>query len=95
MRAAYRFVQGLRNAGQLEAVERLKVELFGSLGATGKGHGTDKAVLLGLMGEQLETVDTERVVVRVQGVNERRQLVLPDGRALPFQPTADLVYHHR
>ena len=95
MRAAYRFVQGLRNAGQLEAVGRLKVELFGSLGATGKGHGTDKAVLLGLMGEQPETVDTGCVSMRVQGVHEHRQLVLPDGRALPFRPTEDLVFHRR
>ena len=95
MRAAYRFVEGLRNAGQLGVAERLKVELFGSLGATGRGHGTDKAVLLGLMGEQPETVDTDRVPARVQQVHDDRQVVLPDGRTLPFEPTEDLVFHRR
>ncbi len=52
MRAAARFAEGLRREGLLEATASVKVELYGSLGATGKGHGSDKAVLLGLEGEQ-------------------------------------------
>ena len=50
MRAAARFVDGLRREGLLAATTSLKVELYGSLGATGKGHGSDNAVLLGLEG---------------------------------------------
>ncbi len=50
MRAAARFAEGLRREGLLEATASVKVELYGSLGATGKGHGSDKAVLLGLEG---------------------------------------------
>ena len=95
MRAAYRFVQHLQNAGQLEAVERLRVELFGSLGATGKGHGTDNAVLLGLIGEQPESVDTARVQGQVQTIREHRQLRLGDARVVAFDANEDLVFHRR
>ena len=50
MRAALRFAEGLRDDQLLDATERVRVELYGSLGATGKGHGSDKAVILGLEG---------------------------------------------
>ena len=50
MRAAHRFVAGLRRDGLLERTDEVTVDLYGSLGATGKGHGTDTAVLLGLAG---------------------------------------------
>jgi len=50
-RAALRFIDGLRNRGQLADVESLQVLLYGSLAKTGKGHGTDVAVMLGLCGE--------------------------------------------
>ena len=59
MRAAKRFTDGLVRDGQLNAVARVRAELFGSLGATGFGHGSDKAVILGLQGEDPETVDTD------------------------------------
>ena len=51
MRAARTFAQGLLERGELDRVARVRVELFGSLGATGRGHGTDRAVILGLLGE--------------------------------------------
>ena len=57
MRAARQFVAGLQSDGRLADVHGVKAELFGSLGATGKGHGSDKAVLLGLLGETPEAVD--------------------------------------
>ena len=59
MRAAIRFCDGLVRLGKLDETARVKVELFGSLGHTGRGHGSDKAVLLGLMGELPETTDTD------------------------------------
>lgn len=59
MRAAVRFVRGLADDGLLKLVTRLHVELFGSLGATGHGHGSPGAVMLGLAGHDPETVDPE------------------------------------
>ena len=58
MRAARMFATALADSGDLDRVRRLHVELYGSLGATGHGHGSPKAVLLGLEGEDPETVDT-------------------------------------
>ncbi|MGO4432685.1 L-serine ammonia-lyase [Paenarthrobacter sp. RAF9] len=58
MRAAKQFTDGLESSGQLPATVRVQAELFGSLGATGRGHGSDKAVVLGLQGHSPETVDT-------------------------------------
>jgi L-serine dehydratase len=71
MRAARSFVMALEDEGLLGAVAAVKAELFGSLGATGKGHGSDKAVILGLMGETPEGVDVEAVeglLARVRGL---------------------------
>ena len=58
MRAARRFAAGLDDDGLIGDVTRVRVELFGSLGATGHGHGSDRAVILGLQGETPETVNT-------------------------------------
>ncbi len=76
MRAAARFVEGLRREQLLAATSCVKVELYGSLGATGKGHGSDKAVLLGLEGEQPDSVDTETVGARLQQIRSSGQLNL-------------------
>jgi L-serine dehydratase len=77
MRAARTFVLDLASTGRLGAVATVKVELFGSLGATGRGHGSDKAVLLGLMGETPEGVavaEVDKLVARVR-VLERLSLL--------------------
>ena len=58
MRAAAMFIADLAQSGDYDTLSRLQVELYGSLGATGKGHGSDKAVILGLAGEAPETVYT-------------------------------------
>src|SRR3712207_1290822 len=68
MRAAKMFVDGLAEAGRLRDVARVQAELFGSLGATGHGHGSAKAVVLGLEGEEPATVDTDSSDERVAGV---------------------------
>src|SRR5215471_2744782 len=59
MRAARTFALALEGAGLLDRVSAVRTELFGSLGATGRGHGSDKAVILGLMGETPEDVDLQ------------------------------------
>ncbi len=102
MRAAAMFVKSLIDDGMLSRVHSIKVELFGSLGATGRGHGTDKAVLLGLMGEAPETVDltlahgildqvraTGRIMIaRTHSIafSEKEHLSLFGRRMLPYHP---------
>ena len=76
MRAAARFVEGLRRDEMLQHTACVKVELYGSLGATGKGHGSDKAVLLGLEGEHPDTVDTETVAERLAAIRSSGRLNL-------------------
>jgi len=89
MRAARAFAAGLEG----RAVARVTVTLFGSLAWTGKGHGTDTAVILGLAGEAPESVDPETAGERVAAVRERRQLDIPEVGTLPFDPETDLVFN--
>ncbi|HHN3669484.1 TPA: L-serine ammonia-lyase [Pseudomonas aeruginosa] len=84
MRAAARFAEGLRREGLLEATASIKVELYGSLGATGKGHGSDKAVLLGLEGEQPDTVDTAAIPARLDAIRSSGELRLLGERPIRF-----------
>jgi L-serine dehydratase len=95
MRAARLFADGLAGAGLLEGVARVRAELFGSLGATGHGHGSDKAVILGLQGEDPETVDTDTADDRVRTSTERGQLCLAGVRPIPFDRAEDVVMHRR
>ncbi|MDR0207738.1 MAG: L-serine ammonia-lyase [Pseudomonas putida] len=76
MRAAARFAEGLRRDGLLARTDSVKAELYGSLGATGKGHGSDKAVLLGLEGEHPDTIDTESIPARLQAIRDSGRLRL-------------------
>ncbi|OHX04529.1 L-serine ammonia-lyase [Micromonospora sp. WMMB235] len=95
MRAARTFVAGLKADGQLADVARVRAELFGSLGATGHGHGSDRAVLLGLEGEVPETVDTDSVGPRVERIRTQRRLDLFGSQGVDFDPDTDLVLHRR
>ncbi|WP_455925639.1 L-serine ammonia-lyase [Pseudomonas putida] len=84
MRAAARFVEGLRRDDLLSATATVKAELYGSLGATGKGHGSDKAVLLGLEGSHPDTVDTETVNARLQAIRDSGRLNLLGEHSIAF-----------
>ncbi|MGC4890544.1 L-serine ammonia-lyase [Micromonospora sp. DT227] len=95
MRAARTFVSGLKADGLLADTARVQGELFGSLGATGHGHGSDRAVLLGLEGEAPETVDTDRVGSRVAEIRAGRRLRLLGVQEIDFDPDRDLVLHRR
>jgi len=92
MRAAAMFAR--EQAGNA-ALRRVRVELFGSLGATGKGHGSDKAVILGLQGEDPQTVDVESIAERLEAVAGAKTLLLDGQRQVAFDPAADLVFHRR
>ncbi|MGD8874284.1 MAG: L-serine ammonia-lyase [Gammaproteobacteria bacterium] len=95
MRAAALFMQAITSAGSTSAVARIQVELFGSLGATGKGHGTDKAVILGLEGEAPETVDTDSIPERLERVKADGAIHLHDGTRIHLDQQQDLVFHRR
>jgi L-serine dehydratase len=95
MRAARLFAERLLKEGVLEQVVRVKAELFGSLGATGKGHGSDKAVLLGLMGFQPETVDVDAVPQILERVHTSGMIELLERRVVSFAPASDLVFNRR
>ncbi|MBF7141826.1 MULTISPECIES: L-serine ammonia-lyase [Pseudomonas] len=84
MRAAARFAEGLRREGMLASVAQVKVELYGSLGATGKGHGSDKAVLIGLEGEQPDTVDTTTIDARLAAIRSTGRLRLLGEHEIDF-----------
>jgi L-serine dehydratase len=95
MRAARTFVAGLADDGLLDQVTAVRAELFGSLGATGHGHGSYRAVLLGLAGEAPESVDIDAVADRVEQIRASRRLTLLGGREIDFDPDNDLVLHRR
>jgi L-serine dehydratase len=89
MRAAAAFACSLQGLG----VHRLQTTLFGSLAATGKGHGTDQAIILGFMGEDPATVNVDTIPDRLQSAVEDGTLTLPDGRSVDFRPKRDLRSH--
>jgi len=95
MRAALQFTTGLRQAGLLERVHAVKSELYGSLGATGKGHGSDKAVLLGLEGDAPDTVDTESVDARLKAMRENRRIKLLGSHEIEFREKEHLIMYRR
>lgn len=95
MRAARTFVGGLKADGLLSDVARVQAELFGSLGATGHGHGSGPAVLLGLSGESPETVDTDTVGPRVERIRAERRISILAAHEIDFDPDRDLTLHRR
>ncbi len=94
MRAANLFVTGLDDDGLLADVARVEVNLYGSLGATGKGHGTPQAVLLGLEGEDPATVDTTTVAARVEAMATEGRLHLLGRQEIAYSAD-DVVLHLR
>jgi L-serine dehydratase len=95
MRAAKRFAEGLAESGRLVDVRRLRAELFGSLGATGHGHGSPKAVVLGLEGEDPATTDTDGADGRIDEIRGSGLLVLNGSTPIRFDVDSDLVMHRR
>lgn len=92
MRAALRFAEMLESSGQAGRAARVQVELFGSLALTGRGHATDKAVVLGLLGERPDTVDPDSIELTLAEVRRSGQLALLRQAAIPFSLERDLVF---
>ena len=93
MRAGNRFVTRLSEAGVLAQTARVESHLYGSLALTGKGHGTDKAVLLGLEGETPETVDVDAVPAKLEAIRGQRRLMLGAAHEVRFDEEGDLLFH--
>lgn len=93
MVAANRFATALQSAQKLEVSSRVVVDLYGSLALTGRGHATDKAVILGLCGEVPETIDPDAADAMVEVVRGTGQLRLHGKRLIPFNEPRDLLFH--
>ncbi|WP_075214784.1 L-serine ammonia-lyase [Mongoliimonas terrestris] len=90
MRAANSFVAGLKD--QLDTVERLTATAFGSLAWTGKGHATDKAMILGLAGLRPDSLDPDEAETRLATIRGEARLTIADGRTIGFDPDRDVVF---
>lgn len=95
MRAAHRFLAGLEETQNMHQVATICVELYGSLALTGIGHGTDKAIILGLLGEVPSTVDPDQIEAKLNQVKETKQLVLQGGPTIHFDPQKHLIFLRR
>lgn len=95
MRAAALFARALRGSGWLKAIRRVRCDLYGSLGATGRGHGSDLAVMLGLEGREPERIDPECIERRLQQIREQHSLRLAGRHEIAFDEREDLVFLRR
>ncbi|WP_433334067.1 L-serine ammonia-lyase [Spirillospora sp. CA-294931] len=95
MAAAHRFARGLHQDGILEKTASVQVILYGSLGLTGKGHGSDKAVILGLEGDKPELVDVDTVDERLRGIAENGRIRLFDSHDIPFVVNEHLIFERK
>ncbi|HJO02992.1 MAG TPA: L-serine ammonia-lyase [Acidobacteriota bacterium] len=95
MRAAREFTLELRDAGLIDSTAAIGVELYGSLAATGKGHGTDHAILLGLEGDTPEAVDTGTLDARISAIRDTGRLWLLGTHPLPFRTKEHLLFRRR
>jgi len=95
MVAARQFAEGLSTENHLNKTARIEVSLFGSLGATGKGHGSDKAVFLGLLGEYPESVIVENIADQLKKIRSSNTLNLVGQKTIKFDESTDLVFYRK
>lgn len=95
MKAACRFVQRLADHDLLTRTHRVQAGLYGSLAHTGRGHGTDKAVMLGLQGELPDRIDPDRIEPALEAIRSRGELRLLGRHAIGFDEKSDLLFRKR
>jgi L-serine dehydratase len=93
MRAARLFTRMLEQHEQMASVAHVRVELYGSLGATGKGHGSDKAVLLGLAGHAPDTVDVDQIPAILQAIRSTGSIRLGNTHGIGFDEARDIIFY--
>ncbi|RTL56706.1 MAG: L-serine ammonia-lyase [Sphingobacteriales bacterium] len=91
-KAALQCVSNLQSAHQLQIVQKIQVLLYGSLAKTGHGHGTDIAVMMGLCGENPETIDVNTILPKVAHIQAHSTLYLGSEKAVPFRPATDIIF---
>ncbi len=94
MKAAARFAEKLRAEGRLAHTASVIVELFGSLALTGKGHGTDRAIMLGLSGEKPDAIDPDLIDTRLAEITASKALTLAGQHRIPFLPEHHFIFHY-
>ena len=95
MRAAHRFIEFITEKELLDSTQRVVSELYGSLGATGKGHGSDKAVLLGLEGHLPEEIDPDIIPERLEVIRGDGKIHLNSEKVIGFNEETDLVLYKK
>jgi L-serine dehydratase len=95
MRAARRFAQSLADARLLDRVARVRTDLYGSLALTGRGHATDRAIILGLSGERPESVDPTAIEALVEHIRAEKRLRLVATHAVDWKEPRDLLFHQQ
>lgn len=93
MRAAFRFAHDLAQSGKLEKVSRVQADLYGSLALTGLGHATDRAVLLGLAGNEPATIDLSSMEETIATIRSTHLLKLDHSVTIDFHEERDLLFH--
>jgi L-serine dehydratase len=93
MRAALRFARELESTGLTPKTVSIQVDLYGSLALTGHGHGTDRAILLGLSGHTPEGIDPQEIEAKLTAIRAARALELPGGHTIAFDEAKHLIFH--
>ncbi|MFI1773522.1 L-serine ammonia-lyase [Thalassobellus citreus] len=92
-RAAERWIKELKKKNKFNDVKKIKVNLYGSLSLTGKGHATDFAVMLGLLGSDPERVPTESIKILINSIKETNTLLLNNEKPIRFNPETDIIFN--
>src|ERR1700712_2355369 len=95
MKAAAMFARRLQKAGLLPKTARIEAKLYGSLGATGKGHGTDTAVMLGLEGSMPDTIDPDTIEARLRRIRAQGKVMVEGTHAVSFKERTDMLFLRR
>ncbi|MCC5928383.1 MAG: L-serine ammonia-lyase [Cyclobacteriaceae bacterium] len=93
-KAALRFIKEYATSSGLENIGEIQVHLYGSLAKTGKGHGTDKALILGLSGEDPKTIEPEKIHQVCGAVQRNKLICIQPGLSLSFDPDSSIIFHN-
>ena len=94
-RAAGRWISKLRENGNFDLVEKITVEIYGSLSLTGKGHATDIAILLGLEGLDPQTFPIDEIPQRVERIKSEHKLFFDSKKPVSFDPSTQIIFNRK